>query len=246
MEKYAKYINKMKKLKNISYVHYFVPIGITLTILGCFSAMVVGKVQGNPAKFYGDFFHNGFWGNIADLTYRMLSGNDGKPRMNTVGIFSGTLRCSKQAGISLIAWGAATIFFYKKDKLLSGLMTACPFFVMNIILLIYFRRFKGDTSQFTYMTSTYSYGMGYKLFILGALLILIGGILTYKSMSFDVPYHFRAKKTRKVVLYGWGLVAFLYLCKFAVPDIVITTIFNGVGLYLVIPCLRGWSNSDII
>lgn len=253
MEKYIKYIKNfkdikyMKGIKNTSYTNYLVPIGILLTILGCFLTMVVCSIQGDPAKLYSDFFHNGFWGNLADLTYRALSGNDGRPKVNTVGIFTGTLKCSKQAGMSMIAWGIASIWFYRKNKPKFGLITACPFFFMNLLLLKYFQGFKGKTTTFLYNTSTYSYGAGYKLFILGALLMLVGGIFTYKAIRFEIPQHLKIKKTMKTVLLGWGLVALLYLSnKIAVRDIIITLIFNGVGLYLVVPCLREWSNSDII
>lgn len=200
--------------------------------------MAVSTSRADPYSLYSDLLDNNFFGNLFGLMYQALSGDDLSGTTITAGIFVGDLKCFRLAGMSILAWGSVAIFFFKKNKLVSGLLTSWSVFFVNIILIIRFWGFNTGDSEFFYTSTECSFGWGYRLLILGVAMMLIGAIKTYELVKLDFPKMFVLNKATKFLICGWVIVLLDYVLKVPVPDIITFTIFNVTSLYCFVPHIR--------
>ena len=228
----------MTELKSfIMQWHTLILSGVIFSIFGCFLYMVVSKSQIDSVGIYSDLFNNRFFGKLADLFYRAISGYSTSSVL-TVGVFVGDFKYRREFGLTMLAWGCAEIWLYKKNRYTSGLISACVVVLINIITLIDFYRLNTGDTEFFYTSKNVSFGMGYKMLLFGTLLIIAGIFVVYKPGKNDLLQIFQSKKTRIALICSWGIVLVKTIFNISVPITIIIAIFNASSLYLVLPYVK--------
>lgn len=240
---FKRYVNWKRIRSYIRQADSALTIGVVITILGCFFPMVARTMHGNASDFYGDFFGNDLLGTLGGLLYSCFSGDFDTATQDTIGVFVGTMKEMRSAGITLIAWGCATIFFLRKNKLVIGLLSSCQILFLNFILLYDFRYFKGTNGTHLYTTTEYTYELGHTLFIVGAILLLIGIIRTANAVKQDLSAVRVLSHGAKILFAVWIFTIFAFVLRKGLFKIVAVILFNLAGIYFLKPLLENKTES---
>lgn len=236
-EKMQKYINRGGMKSFIVRADSALSLGVIITAMGCFFPMVVRYNRGNSAGFFSDVFDNGFLGLVGSLWYGALSGDFNKTTMDTVGIFTGSVKTMGLAGITLIVWGILTLLLLRKNRLVLGLLASCQILFLNFVLQYYFTGFKGMDGTYLYTTHEYSYGWGKKLFVVGAVLLLIGIVRTSNVVKKELSQILVFNRAAKILLGALAFTVFAFIRRTTFLEVTSIVLFNAAIFYFFKPHL---------